>query len=457
MRLSGGCLINLTIDWTEDPLNGKGAYRVDEMDYLFTLFLPEAHRWRRLFVAIIDYSLMFYVVRRLQSVAAPNLSELSLSDRGEKDPSQVLKPAELEMEHMLFQSPPGAPMIHEVTLWGVHVDWSSPFLSSNLRKLTLSYHALDVRPSPQKFLDILSACRETLEALRLEDSGPAVKHDEDWGPYVSQKIELPNLRTLTVAFVPPKYAGGIFELLVARNVNELTLNFEMWDTQAGWNALIRQICLGNPGSSGPMFPALTQLRLLSLPADPIHLGTLLFYYPTITSLVVDFRYTDDGLLGILGHPIPQIGVPPSELPGWATALHSTVAQYHGKPIAEGQSVDESARREPWLCPELRRLKVYGTYGEQVRLLVARRQEGGVPLKEVLYAHTCSMMLPNRAWLASNLEVFEEFMDDEIPEYAEADEQPEGHEEVEGGEGVDEDEELVEDEDNGDDWVRGVHG
>ena len=411
LTFSRKCLINVTIGWGGSPSYGDNAYNIDEMDHLFTLLLPEAYRWQSLYIAVVEYSLMFHIVQRLQLVAAPNLSLLVLGNCRVKRADDVFTPVRFLPKHKLFQSSPGAPVLRDVDLYAVHVDWSSSFLSSSLRSLTLSAHAFDVRPEPQRFFDILAGCSESLEAFILDDSGPALRHDEDWGPYVSQKIELPKLRTLKVALVPPRHALGIFNMIVARNVTELTLNFEIWTTEAEWNGLIKQLCTGSDNSMEPMFPALLSLRLLSLPAEPMYLGTLLFYYPTITYLVVNFKYGYDALLDTLGNPIHKSALPPSELPGWATAFHSRVMQYQGKHMEGDQMTEESVRHALWVCPKLQWLKVYGFRGKQMRLLVAGRKEGGVPLKEVWYAHTCSVNVPDRAWLKATLEVFREFTDD----------------------------------------------
>jgi len=186
-----------------------------------------------------------------------------------------------------------------------------------------------------------------------------------------------------------------------------------------------------------MFPALTSLSLLSLPAESIHLGTLLYYCSQITSLSMNFNYLQDDLIDTLGVPMPKIEVPLSLLPKWATTLYAQVAQYRDKPIAEGQMMDESVKRKIWVCPELRKLKVYGIGGEQLRMLVAGRKEGGVPLKEVWYADTCTLKISDRAWLKANLEIFEEFEDED-------------DEDVEDDEDDEDDEELEDDDDNNDD-------
>ena len=421
LRLSGSCLINVAVNWSVVPLDEDGillnAYNVDEMDYLFGLVLPEAHRWRSLSVAIEDYSLMLYAVQRLQSIAAPNLRVLWLSHHDDDEPEEVVP--EMAAKYKLFQTLPGAPLLRDVTLWGVHIDWSSPIFSSNLRKLALCYHHIDIRPGPQRFFDILSSCSETLEEFTLEHSGP-VLNAEDWDPYTSSKIELPNLHTLKVAFVAAEYARGVLGVLVARNVKELTLDFEDWENEAEWNTLIRQLCTGGITSKEPMFPALTSLSLLSLPAEPVHLGTLLYYHPKIASLTINFNYVQTDLIDTLGIPIPKILVPPGLLPEWATVLHSQVAQYRDKPITEEQMADESVRCKIWVCPELRKLTVYGIGGEPLRLLVAGRKGGGVPLKEIWYADTCTLKMSDRAWLKANLEVFEEFEDEDDEELDEDD-------------------------------------
>jgi len=416
LRLSGTCLINIAVHWNRFPLDDDGdildVYSVDEMGVLFSLLWSETYRWRSIYVAVEDYSLIQYVIRRFQWVAAPNLRVLWLSHHDDEEPGELLAPPEMAAKYKLFQTYPGAPLLRDVTLWGVHIDWSSPFLSSNLRKLALCYHYSDVRPMPRRFFEILSSCSEALEELTLENSGPTFVGD-DWDP---STIELPNLHALKVAFVPAAYVRSLLDIIVARNVKELTLDFEdLGDHEHEWNAFIRQLCTRGISPKETMFPALTSLSLLSLPAEPFHLGTLLYYHPKITSLTINFNFVDSELLDALAVPLPKIRAPPSSLPEWAITLRSQVAELQHKFNTRPQIVDESVRYKMWVCPELRKLKVYGISGEELRPLVAGRKEGGVPLKEVWYADTCALKMSDRAWLKANLEVFEEFEDDEDDE------------------------------------------
>ena len=359
-----------------------------------------------------DYVLILCVVQRLQWVVVPNLRMIWLSHHGEEPEEDLALLG--ATAYRLFPSPPGAPLLRDVTLWGVHIDWSSPFLSSNLRKLALCYHYDKGRPEPRRFFEILSSCSETLEELTLENSGPSVS-GVDWELFVTSRIELPNLHTLKVAFGSTEYTRRMFDIIVARNVRELSLDFdELENYDLNWNAFIKQLCTGGISSQGPMFPALTSLALLSLPADSIHLGILLYYHPQITSLTINFNYVDDDLLDTLGAPMSKIKIAaPWSLPEWAVpTLRSLVAQYQGDSWKMDQMADESVRRKMWVCPELRVLTVYGVCGEQLLPLVEGRKEGDVPLKEIWYADTCTMKMSDRAWLKANLEVFGEFEDDE---------------------------------------------
>jgi hypothetical protein len=411
LRLSRTCLINIAVKWRGFPIEDGhitlNAYNVNEMKCLFGLLSPEAHRWRNLLVAVEDYSLVHYVVQELQWVSAPNLRVLCLGHHDAEVQDWAL--AEITAKYKLFQSPTGAPLLRDVTLWGAHIDWSSTFLSSNLRKLALCYHHIHLRPEPRRFFEILSSCSETLEELTVECSGPILE-GVDWGLCVPSKIELPKLHMLKLAFISAEYSRRILGIIVARNVEELTLVFEDSEMHVRkWSAFIKKLCIS---SKEPMFPALTSLRLLSLPVEPIHLVTLLYCHPRITSLVINFNYVDGHLPGILGTPVFKIGELLSLLPGWVTTFHSQVAEYQDKSRTGVQTVDEDVRRKEWLCPELRKLKVYGVDGEELRLLVAGRKVGGVPLKEVWYADTCTLKMSDRAWLKANLKVFEEFEDDE---------------------------------------------
>jgi len=399
LRLSGNRLINITVPWTISPLEHEHAtlvaYDVNEISCLFGLLWPEAHRWRNLFVDVKSYSLILYVVQGLQSVAAPNLRILWLSSNNDDEAEGLTLP----VKYKFFQSPPGAPLLRDVTLWGVHIDWSSPFLSSHLRKLTLRYHDINVRPEPRRFFEILSSCSETLQVLALERSGP-ILDDVDVHLGVSSKIELPNLRVLKMAFLSVATARRMFGIIVARDVKKLTFNFGNRRLSVHeWNEFIKEICTGGISSKEQMFPALTSLYLLSFPAQTNHLGALLFYHPRITSLTINFDAIDSHLLDTLGSPIPKIGVP-----YWATTLLQCIHKLR----TGDQTADENVRHKEWLCPELRNLKVNGVGGGQLRLLVARRKEGGVPLKEVSYPDTCGLGTSYRVWLKANLKVLREF-------------------------------------------------
>jgi hypothetical protein len=438
LRLSGTCLINIAVRW-----RGFRTYHDYDMKRLLGLLSPEAHRWRKLFVAVKYYALIHYAVRELQWVSAPNLSVLWLGHHNIK--AQIWAWTATSTMYKLFQSPPGAPLLRDVTLWGTDLNWSSTFLSSNLRKLALYNHHVDPRPEPRRFFEILSSSSETLEELTLERSGP-IPESVDWDLCVSSKIELPNLHMLKLAFIPAKCARRILGIIIARNVEELTLDFEDSEMLARkWNALIKKLCTGGISSKGPMFPALTSLSLFSLPAGSSHLRTLLYYHPRITSLVINFNYVDNKLLETLGIPIPKIRVP---LPEWATTLHSQVAKYQDKSRTWDQTVDENVRRKEWLCPELRKLKVYGVSGEQLRLLVAGRKAGAVPLKEVWYADTCTLRMSDRAWLKANLDVFEEFEDNEDEDEDDEDDEDYGDDgDDEDGEDDENDEDYEDDEDD----------
>jgi hypothetical protein len=465
LRLSRTCLINIAVKWRGFPIEDGhitlNAYNINDMKCLFGLLSPEAHRWRNLLVAVEDYSLIHYVVQELQWASAPNLRMLCLGHHDDEAQDRAL--TEMTAKYKLFQSPTGAPLLRDVTLWGAHIDWSSTFLSSNLRQLALCYHHIHLRPEPRRFFEILSSCSETLEEFTLESSGPILEA-VDWDLCGSSKIELPKLHMLKLASLSAEYAQRILDIIVARNVEELTLDFEDSEMHIRiWNALVKKLCTGGISSNEPIFPSLTSLRLLSLPVETIHLGALLYYHPRITSLVINFNYVNDYLPDMLGMPLPKIGALFSLLPEWATTLHSQVAEWRDKSRTGGQTVDENVRRKEWLCPELRKLKVYGVDSIDLRLLVAGRKEGGVPLKEVWYADTCTLKMSDRAWLKANLEVFEEFEDNEGKDDEDEDDEDEEDEDEDEDYGDyddyddyddedDEDEDDEDDEDDEEDWI-----
>ena len=123
---------------------------------------------------------------------------------------------------------PRLPRLKELTLKGVHVDWSSlasmlAGSQSPLRKLDLSLHCLEVRPSLTEFRDLLMAT-PYLTKLVLQMTGPHVLQASTSLVNVGPPILLQHLREITIGDYTSFDGQVLLKSFAAPNVKVLTVN-----------------------------------------------------------------------------------------------------------------------------------------------------------------------------------------------------------------------------------------
>ncbi|KAF7312930.1 Fatty acid hydroxylase [Mycena kentingensis (nom. inval.)] len=143
--------------------------------------------------------------------------------------------------------------LRDVSLVGVHVDWSiAEFaLGPALTHLALKFHASDVRPSPAKFSHILNAC-PCLETLAVVGSGPSFSPRFD--PSSVPPIVLPTVTTFTLGFVDGQDATQLLALLRIPNLAKL----ELEDVAAGLNLMD----IAEVGMDENLLPVTLPLRVM---------------------------------------------------------------------------------------------------------------------------------------------------------------------------------------------------
>ncbi|KAJ7728131.1 hypothetical protein DFH07DRAFT_930570 [Mycena maculata] len=158
-------------DWDEDT----HGFRWADMKAVLTLLLPCASRWRTVELLTDTWAPIFAFLVHTRPVG-PSLNRLEklhlarcnayFAAKGE-----LFAPAALSQHLPLFGGDEAVvPRLREVTLTGVHIDWSASPLA-NLTKLELKYHAADVMPSVAQFAQILATCPD-LEVLAIVGRGP---------------------------------------------------------------------------------------------------------------------------------------------------------------------------------------------------------------------------------------------------------------------------------------------
>lgn len=218
-------------DWEENT----HGFSWQDMEVVLRLLLPHVTRWRRFELLTDTWAPIFtflWYTRRI--VSAPKLERLSLSRcnaffaaRGES-----FQPVSLKQPLPLFGG--FAPEnLREVSLVGVHVDWSKSALR-NLVKLEMKYHARDVMPTITQFIDIIAACPD-LRELSIMGWGPQIDTEDTAGEdhvnltRLRQSIKLQYLTRLSFGFVDTDYGIELLSLFYLPALRELVLE----DVMAG--------------------------------------------------------------------------------------------------------------------------------------------------------------------------------------------------------------------------------
>lgn len=212
------------------------------MRTVMSLLLPHLPRWRSLDVLTDSWAPMYVALQQMNpsitSAGAPLLESLTLmrcndfvSYSPEFQPRALKGPAFLHSP----TSPVNIfPRLQNLTLRGVHMDWSSlssalckpPSSPHTLRTLELSSHSTEVRPTLREFQGILAAT-PALRKLVINGSGPVVPDATEAATVAPcdglSRVSLPLLRDVTLGYRSALEGQKVLELLDAPNVRRMSL------------------------------------------------------------------------------------------------------------------------------------------------------------------------------------------------------------------------------------------
>ncbi|KAJ3864244.1 hypothetical protein EV359DRAFT_41459 [Lentinula novae-zelandiae] len=289
----------------------------DDIRTVFTLLLPHLFRWRSINIFTDTWAPMHTALCMLNGPlmtnGAPLLESLTLMRCNDYiSHSPLFQPTSMKSP-TLFSSPTGSlgpdhrcllPQLLNLTLRGVHVDWSSLAHSPlSLTSLELSSHTPDVRPTQSEFRELLSSCPK-LKSLTVNGSG-FISDDEELSLKTgvhnidrnAKPIALPLLEKLKIGYRSAPEAFDILELVHAPNILQLSLDDathpgeideveadDMLLYVAGLRPMINpESSFSNPKRSSP-FPTIQKLALKGLRAQTDTFRKLLVSTPTLQSL-----------------------------------------------------------------------------------------------------------------------------------------------------------------------------
>ena len=193
--------------WKEDD----HKFRLEDMQPIMQLLITHIERWHIFEMRADTWApICAFLWRSRGAKAAPLLEKLSLSRCNAYFTSrdQTFQPTSLRRPIKLFGDI-ALERLLEVSLVGVHIDWSEPPLR-NLTHLTFQYHAHDIMPTLEQFQRILFAC-PGLRHLSIIGWGPILNGpSEEQMPIV---LRLPILTRFSFGFVDTVYATRLLSLL----------------------------------------------------------------------------------------------------------------------------------------------------------------------------------------------------------------------------------------------------
>ncbi|KAF8528387.1 hypothetical protein BU17DRAFT_61061 [Hysterangium stoloniferum] len=296
-ELSKECIIrskeaplDIVVDLTTDEKMSETDIFVVENTKMslsfFSLISPHVHRWRS-FHFCTDFNRAAWVwLGRLSTLrSAPALVFFSLMCHEEwtDEAGKTFSPSELKMFFPLF--PEGTPVIKEVVLWGVHVDWSRATFFRGLETLELCWHTQDTRIPYEVFYEALMQS-SGLKSLSVQHSGPLVY---SWP--MDTKIPLVHLETIDLAYIPLDDATNLLDHIDFPVLKNMSLDFED-DSVASF---IHATC--RPGKQ--RFGSVETLKLSSFMCIKNEVYMFLSSMPRLVSMTLDFDLVTIGFSQVL--------------------------------------------------------------------------------------------------------------------------------------------------------------
>ncbi|KAG2060616.1 hypothetical protein BDR06DRAFT_473600 [Suillus hirtellus] len=399
---------------SEDSELGQSPHSMtfSDLDNLMSLLVPHISRWGSVEVAVACYKHMFIFLSAVSdpSIAgAPQLEALQLYHHEDAESLTAFAQPDLVQHFKLFGGV--APRLKSVALWGVHVDWCQEWLScgSNLLDLELAYHTDDVRPSWTQFAAILCGAPK-LETLSLCSSGPlGAPHDwcnegssGSYGNDYTGVIELHSLTQLVLAFHSPVYVSGLLRRLAFPALKSLTLDLDDGDFTDFAFQLAGPMMSAVPVTSKDgekkrsLLSRLDSIKFSGLSCSDRSVELMYAELVNLKTLNLVMKYLPIMFLQLLYHPC--------SVPGQRDVCHVCL-------------------------PSLTTLSTADVPGDQIRELVQKRKEAGVPLKAVYMEENDEVTPDDLQWLKDNVEEFDFFeaSDDEFESIVDIEEEHEASE------------------------------
>ena len=349
-------------------LHPPPALSLPDLSAILDILVPYIAQWRHFELTCSLYDYMHRLLARFsQCPAAPLLETLQLYHYEDCENYEVFSPRELGTSFLIFNGE--APMLRNVSLWGVHLDWDrSVSLLSGLRDLELAYHAKNVRPSWSTFAKMISSSPD-IRTLTLCQSGPARDEDEnDWG---TEPFEIQSLTDLVLCYHEQTYAIGLIRKLSVPNLHSLTLDYDDED----YSEFAQYLTLPMPGRKKSWLAGLENLKIAGLPCNDKTIDTIFEQLVGLKMLNLNCSRDDE-------------------------------EKYFIRLLDSTSGLGTAGFK--LYCPNLHTITTSGITGTQMKAFIAGRKAARAPIKKVLMSGRDEVDEQQEQWMRGNVEEFEFF-------------------------------------------------
>ncbi|KAG6379297.1 hypothetical protein JVT61DRAFT_11752 [Boletus reticuloceps] len=353
---------------------------VDDIRFLFTMFIPHIPRWRLMVVLVSEYHYVYEFLSAVSDPSVPPASRLTTLGIHNLENTKHLDsfPYPSMSKHLtLFGG--SAPLLTTLRLTGGHVDWDQPWIASasNLTFLKLAYHAEDVRPSWAQFATILRGAR-SLEGLDLCFSGPS-GDPQEWlieptpgsSADLNAPIQLLRVTYFDLAYDSPTRAIGLLRKFYLPALKKLSLSLHDGDYTEFVHELAGPATSLFPNEEQPhsLLSRLESLKLESFDCSTESIKTLCGELQNLKSLEL-----------------------------WSLTMSQSFCKILCTPCTS------TGRSDVWL-PRLDELYVSFMSVDVLREVVQRRREAGVPLSMLRAKNPYGLNNEKEEWFKANAEMF----------------------------------------------------
>ncbi|PPQ85155.1 hypothetical protein CVT25_004162 [Psilocybe cyanescens] len=385
-----------------------------QLTQILDLIEPEVSHWHQLDFRASTYGYVHMFLSRLHALpSAPLLESFQVCHFEDCEDYEFFS-GDDKTVFLPFHG--HAPLLKDLVLWGVHIDWEAPFLSG-LRELELSYHAKDVRPPYKSFAKMINNSPE-LTSLTMSLSGPilpdGVTFDADpeeeegaWGP---TPLIIPSLRDFAIQFQDPKYASALMQHLDMPALTSLLLNFDEEDYSSFVHNLVKPV----KGRTESVLSHVENLKISGLPCDVATVEIFLAQLSKLKNLNLKVVGTEEEVLfNKLIDPYSSRSTT-TEASGNAP-ITPLVAAPTSEFVQTGSSssIASASSGGPALptvfLPQLESITTNQVSGMQLKKLVIARRDLGVPLKSVVISENDPVTKKEEKWLRANVEELDFFV------------------------------------------------